>query len=265
MAISLKDKIVFITGASSGVGEACAEQFANQGANLILIARRFDRVSALAKKLKQQYGIKALPLKLDISNKKEVQGTIENLDEEWKSIDILVNSAGVGVTSELMQNAKPDDWDIIIDINIKGLLYVTRAILPTMIKRNTGHIINIGSTAGHAHYMGGNVYSASKHAVKALTQSLRIDLKGYQLRVSEIDPGMIKTEFSEVRWGKEKAEKFYSGFQPLVAADIADSVIYCVTRPLHVNVAEMIVYPTAQAAPAIVHREGDKISGLFDE
>ena len=265
MTVSLKGKIVFITGASSGVGEACAEQFAIQGANVILIARRFDRISLLAKKLEQQYAIKALPLKLDISNKQQVQNTIEHLNEEWKAIDIVINSAGVGVTSELMQNAKPDDWDIIIDINIKGLLYITRAILPNMIKRNMGHIVNIGSTAAHAYYMGGNVYSASKHAVNALTHSLRIDLKGYQLRVSEIDPGMIKTEFSEVRWGKEKAEKFYSGFQPLVAGDIADAVIYCVTRPLHVNVAEMIVYPTAQAAPSIVHREGDKVGGLFDK
>jgi len=153
----------------------------------------------------------------------------------------LVNNAGVGVTSELIQNANPDDWDIIIDTNIKGLLYVTRTVLPILIKRNNGHIVNIGSTAGHDYYMGGNVYSASKHAVKARTRSMRIDLKGYQIRVSEIDPGMIKTEFSEVRWDKERADKFYSGFQPLIGADVADTVIYCVTRPPHVNISEIMV------------------------
>lgn len=256
MAVSLKDKIVVITGASSGIGEACAEQFAAQGANIILIARRFERISEHAKKLEQQYAVKALPLKLDVRNKQQVKTTIENLNEEWKSIDIIVNNAGVGTTFEVMQNANPDDWDIMIDTNIKGLLYVTRAILPNMIKRNAGHIVNIGSTSAHAYYKGSNVYSASKHAINALTHCLRIDLNGYQLRVSEIDPGTVKTEFNIARMGKEKTEKFYSGFQPLLAADIADAVIYCVTRPPHVNVAEILVYPTAQATPSILHREG---------
>jgi 3-hydroxy acid dehydrogenase/malonic semialdehyde reductase len=261
---SLKNKIVFITGASAGVGKACAEQFAALGANIIITARRFDRIKELAVALEKAHSIKVLPLQLDISNKKQVQETIATLDNGWNQIDILVNNAGVGVTSELMQDANVDDWDIIIDTNIKGLLYVTRSILPNMIKRDSGHIINIGSTAGHDYYMGGNVYSASKHAVKALTRSLRIDLKGYRIRVSEIDPGMIKTEFSEVRWNKEKAEKFYADFQPLVANDVADTVIYCTTRPLHVNIAEIMVYPTAQAAPTIVHRQGDPVATIFD-
>lgn len=252
---SLKNKIVFITGASSGVGKACAKHFAALGANIIITARRFQRIQELALLLEKEYGIEALPLKMDISNKEQVQQTIASLNDGWDQIDILLNNAGVGVTSELMQNANVDDWDIIIDTNIKGMLYVTHSILPSMIKRNAGHIINIGSTAGHDHYKGGNVYSASKHAVKALTRSLRIDLSGYRIRVSEIDPGMIKTEFSEVRWNKEKAEKFYAGFHPLTADDIADSVIYCTTRPLHVDIAEIVIYPTAQAAPTIIHRD----------
>lgn len=261
---SLKNKIVFITGASAGVGKACAEQFAASGANIIITARRFDRIKELAETLEKIHGVQVLPLQLDISNKQQVQKIITTLSAEWNQIDILVNNAGVGVTSKLMQDASVDDWDTIINTNIKGLLYVTRSILPNMIKRNAGHIINIGSTAGHDYYMGGNVYSASKHAVKALTRSLRIDLKGYRIRVSEIDPGMIKTEFSEVRWNKEKAEKFYAGFQPLAANDVADTVIYCTTRPLHVNISEIMVYPTAQVAPTIVHREGDPIATIFD-
>jgi len=263
---SLKNKLVFITGASAGIGRSCAEQFAAHGANLVLTARRIDRISELAVDLKQKYNIKALPLRLDVSNKKQVQDTIANLDAEWKNIDILINNAGVGVTTELMQNANPDDWDLIIDTNVKGLLYVTRAILPVMVKRNSGHIVNIGSVAGHNYYMGGNVYSASKHAVKAISKSLRIDLKGYKIRVLEIDPGMVKTEFSEVRWNKEKAEKFYSGMQPLVGDDIADAVIYCTTRPPHVNISELMIYPVAQVSATIVHREGDADSGsgFFD-
>lgn len=264
MTTKLKDKIVFITGASAGIGEACAKNFAAKGANVILTARRFDRIIKLAEELEQQYGIKILALQLDITNKEQVKSIIQGLNSKWREIDILINNAGVGVTTELMQNANPDDWDIIIDTNIKGFLYVTRSILPIMVKRNVGHIINIGSVAGHDYYMGGNVYSASKHAVKALTKSLRIDLKGHKLKVSEIDPGMVRTEFSEVRWDKKKAKQFYSGMQPLVADDIADAIIYCVTRPQHVNVAEIQIYPMAQVAPSIVYREGDKVAGLFD-
>lgn len=264
MKHSLKNKIIFITGASAGIGKACAEQFACAGANLIISARRIDRIKSLAKSLSEQYGIEVLPLELDVSNRVDVQQAIKNLPEAWKQIHILINNAGVGVTTELMQNAKTDDWDVIIDTNIKGLLYVTHAILPIMTERNSGHIVNIGSTAAHACYMGGNVYSASKHAVRALTQSLRIDLKGYAVRVSEVDPGIVKTEFSEARWDKERSDKFYSGFQPLAADDIADAVIYCVTRPDHVNVSEIIVYPTAHVSPTLVHRDGDEVKGLFD-
>ncbi len=262
---SLKNKRVLITGASAGLGKACAEQFAAQGAHVILTARRLERIEALAKQLTEQYGVEALALAMDVSNRSQVESVLGNLDEQWRAIDILVNNAGVGVTTELMQNANPADWDVIIDTNVKGVLSVTRALLPGMVKRNSGHIINIGSVAGHDYYMGGSVYSASKHAVKAITRSLRIDLKGHKIRVSEIDPGMIKTEFSEARWDKERAEQFYKGMEPLVADDVADTVLFCATRPAHVNIAEIMVYPIDQVSTAIVHREGDAVAGLFDK
>jgi NADP-dependent 3-hydroxy acid dehydrogenase YdfG len=262
--ISLKNKIVLITGASAGIGKACAQQFAAQGANVILTARRMDRITALADSLTQEHGVKIFPLCLDVSDKAKVQSTLSSLPGDWKNIDILVNNAGAGVTSELMQNANPDDWDVIIDTNVKGLLYVTRAILPTMIERNCGHIVNIGSTAGHAAFMGGNVYSASKHAVKAITRSLRIDLKGHKIKVSAVDPGMVQTEFSEARWDKERSDAFYKGIEPLVGDDIADAVIYCTTRPAHVSVSEIMVCPQAQAAPTVMHRDGDAVKGLYD-
>ncbi|MBB71149.1 MAG: short-chain dehydrogenase [Legionellales bacterium] len=255
MLSHLDNKVVMITGASSGIGKASAESFAAAGARLILTARRVEKLQEIAAKLAAEYKAQVLPIELDVQDKQAVQQTIADLDESWRNIDILVNNAGVGVTTELMHEASPDDWDSIIDTNVKGLLYVTRAVLPTMVSRNSGHIINIGSTAGHSYYVRGNVYSASKHAVKALTRSLRLDLMGYMIRVTEIDPGMTKTEFSEKRWDKERAEQFYAGFEPLVADDIADAIIYCATRPERVNVSELMVYSTAEAAPTMVHRE----------
>lgn len=260
----MKNKIALITGASSGIGRACAELLAESQYHLILMARRVDVLNTIADELTQKYSIKVLPLQMDIRNKQQIHETIAALSDEWKDIDILINNAGVGVTTKLMQDAETDDWDTIIDTNIKGLLYVTRAVLPIMIKRNSGHVINIGSAVAHAHYRGGNVYSASKHAVHALTQSLRYDLKGHAIRVTEIDPGIVATEFSKTRWGAEKAEKFNSGFDPLVASDIAESMLFAVTRPARVNVAEILVYPTAQVGPADVYRAGDKLTSLFD-
>ncbi len=253
-----------ITGASAGIGEAAARYFAKEGASLILAARRYDKLLQLASSLEDEYSVKVLPILLDVSDKQKVSEAISALDEYWQKVDILVNNAGMGVTSDLMQNASIDDWDKIIDINVKGLLYVTKAVLNSMIKRNSGHIINIGSVAAHDYYMGGNVYSASKHAVKAISRSLRIDVKGYDIRVSQIDPGMVKTEFSERRWDKQKAEKFYEGVVALQAEDIADAILYCATRPKHVTISDMKVYPSAQVAPTIVHREGDKQVSLFD-
>jgi 3-hydroxy acid dehydrogenase/malonic semialdehyde reductase len=252
----LTNKIVFITGASSGIGKACAEQFASQGAHLILTARRFDRIEKLAEKLQKQYGVKVLPIALDIQERETVEKVVHELTEEWKFIDILINNAGLALTTDAIQAANPTNWDIMIRTNICGLLYTTHAILPQMIARNGGHIINIGSTAAHECYTNGNVYCATKHAVKAFSKSLRIDLLGKAIRVTEIDPGCVETEFSEVRWkDKKRAKEFYSGFTPLVAEDIADAAIYCTTRPLHVNIAEMIIYPTEQASANHLHRK----------
>lgn len=246
---ALSDKIVFITGASSGIGKSCAEQFAAQGANLILTARRIDRITQLADSLKTQFGINVLPIQLDVQRAEQVNTIVSHLPDQFKKIDFLINNAGLALTTDSIQEGDIRNWDTMIDTNLKGLLYVTRAILPGMIEREQGHIINIGSVAGHEYYPRGNIYSATKHAVKAISKSLRLDLLGTRIRVSEIDPGAVNTEFSEVRWNdKAHAEAFYAGFTPLIANDIADAVVYCATRDPHVNVAEMLIYPTDQAS-----------------
>jgi len=238
----IKGKSVFISGASSGIGKACALQFAKLGCNLILTARRLERLKTLADELYSQYRIKCTPIELDVQNSTQVEAAFKNID-----VDILVNNAGLGLTLDKIQDAQISNWETMIDTNIKGLLYVTKAALPSMIRKNSGHIINMGSIAGRHCYPGGNVYCATKHAVKALNQSMRFDLQGTAIRVSEIAPGAVETEFSEVRFNdKEKAKKLYEGFEPLAADDIADAVIYCATRPLHVNVEEIVIYPQAQ-------------------
>lgn len=258
---SIKGQTAFITGASSGIGKACAEYFAAEGANLVITARRLERLQHLAKELSEKYGISCMAKQVDVRNNEQVK----SLFLELPSIDILVNNAGLALTSDKIQDAQTDNWDIMIDTNIKGLLYVTRAALPGMIQQNRGHIINIGSTAGHGCYASGNVYCATKHAVRALSKSLRIDLMGTALRVSEVDPGAVETEFSEIRWkDKEKAKKFYQGFKPLVAEDIADAVLYCATRPPHVNIAELMVCPQAQGDIAQIYRAGEQVKSLFD-
>lgn len=262
---NLKNKIVFITGASSGIGRACAEQLAALGAKLILTARRITRITQLAADLNKQYGIAALPLQLDVRDPNQVKQVIENLANEWKNIDILINNAGLALATDSTQEGDINNWDTMIDTNIKGLLYVTRAILPGMIARNSGHIINIGSIAGREYYPGGNVYAATKFAVNAISKSLRIDLLGTAIRASEVAPGAVETEFSEVRWkDKERAKEFYSNFTPLTAEDIADAVIYCATRKPHVNIAEILVLPTAQASANFIHRN-EKSKGIFDQ
>lgn len=253
---TLNKKIVLITGASSGIGKACAEQFATQGARLILAARRIERIAQLAEDLKNKHQIDTLALQLDVQDKKQVANVIQDLPANWKHIDILVNNAGLALSSDKIQDGDINNWDTMLNTNVHGLLYVTRAILPDMITRKQGHIINIGSVAGHDCYPAGNVYSATKHAVKAISKSLRLDLLGTKIRVTEIDPGAVETEFSIVRWkDKEKANQFYSDFTPLIANDIADAIIYCTTRPQHVNIAEMIIYPTDQASVNHIHRE----------
>jgi len=242
----MKGKTVFITGASSGIGKACAYQFAKLGCKIILTARRLDRLKEIAKDLPSQ----CIPIELDVQDSAQVENVFKNLD-----VDILINNAGLALGLDKLQDGNVNNWDQVIDTNIKGLLYVTRAALPSMIKRNSGHIINIGSVAGHWVYQGGSVYCATKHAVKALSQGLRLDLKGTAIRVSEIDPGAVETEFSNVRFkNKEMAKKIYQGFEPLVADDIADAIVYCATRPPHVNVSEIMIYPQAQAAITEFHR-----------
>jgi len=251
----IKGQTVFITGASSGIGKACAEQFAELGCNLIIKARRADRLQALATELSSKYGIICIPIELDVRSNEQVEAVFKKLETDKIEIDILINNAGLGLTSDKIQDAKVGNWDTMIDTNIKGLLYVTKSALPFMMRKNHGHIINIGSVAGRYCYTGGNVYCATKHAVKAISKSLRLDLIGTAIRVSEIAPGAVETEFSEVRFNdKERAKKVYAGFSPLTADDIADTVLYCATRPPHMNIDELVVFPQAQASVTDIYR-----------
>lgn len=247
----LSKKIVFITGASSGIGKACAESFAKEGANVILTARRISVIKKLDDSLKRKYKIKALSLQLDVRNLEQVKNVVSSLPKEWKKIDILVNNAGLARGLNYIDEGKIENWNEMIDTNIKGLLHVSRQILPLMLKRKKGHVINIGSIAGHLTYPMGNVYVATKFAVDALTKSMRLDLLGKNIRVSTVDPGMVETNFSNVRfsWDKERAKKVYEGITPLTSDDIADAVIYCATRPKHVNIDEIIIMPLMQASP----------------
>ena len=256
MSLNINNKTVFITGASSGIGKACAYQFAAQGCRLILTARREDRLHEIVQDIKKQYETDCLAISLDVTDKNQVHKAFAHLPKEWFNIDILINNAGMAVGSDKFQDSKIDGWEAMIDTNLKGLLYVTHEILKTMVPRNSGHIINIGSTAGREYYPGGNIYSATKHAVKAISKSLRLDLLGKSIRVSEVAPGHVQTEFAEVRWqDKEKAENFYKGMNPLTADDVADAIVYCATRPLHVDVAEMVLFPTFQASTNHIYRE----------
>lgn len=263
--ISLKGQTAFVTGASSGIGKACAEALASRGVNLVIAARRLERLKDLSNRLSSEFGIKTFPIQLDVRSHEQVKSALSHLENGPMSIDILINNAGLALSSDKMQDADVYNWDTMIDTNVKGLLYVTKEVLPYMVKANRGHIVNIGSVAGHGCYVSGNVYCATKHAVRAISKSLRIDLLGTAIRVSEIDPGAVETEFSEVRWNdKERAKKFYQGFNPLVAEDIADAVMYCLTRPPHVNVAELLVYPQAQASMTDLYREGGSTKSIFD-
>jgi 3-hydroxy acid dehydrogenase/malonic semialdehyde reductase len=254
---SLKNKIVLITGASAGIGKSCALAFAKQGARLILAARRRQRLEELAAELELKPGEGILLLALDVRVQPAVERTIKSLPAEWSAIDVLVNNAGLSRGLDKLHEGKLEDWEEMIDANIKGLLYVSRAVIPGMVERGRGHIINIGSIAGHEVYPGGNVYCATKFAVDALSKGMRLDLSGTGLRVSQVSPGMVETEFSLVRFrgDREKAEKVYKGLTPLSPDDVADAVVYCATRPPRVNVGEMIVMPTDQASTTMVHRK----------
>lgn len=253
----LKKKTVLITGASSGIGFACAHAFAREGARLILTARRKQRLDALAKELKAKHGTEVYAIKLDVRKQPDVETAVKNLPKEWQEIEVLLNNAGLSRGLHKLHEGKIEDWEEMIDTNVKGLLYVSRAVIPGMVARGHGTIINIGSIAGHEVYPGGNVYCASKYAVDAITRGLRMDLVDTPIRVCTVDPGLVQTEFSIVRFrgNDERAKNVYKGLQPLTPEDIADAVVYCATRPPHVQIAEMIVLPTAQASTTLVHRK----------
>jgi serine 3-dehydrogenase len=256
---SIKGQIVLITGASSGIGAACARAFAQAGAKLILAARRADRLDQVAAELDREFATSIHTLSLDVSDRPQVETVLRSLPEAWSAIDILVNNAGLSRGLDKLQAGSIQDWEEMIDTNIKGLLYVTRFILPGMVSRNRGHVINIGSVAGHQTYPNGNVYCATKAAVRALSEGMKLDLLGTPIRVSSVDPGMVETEFSEVRFrgDQDRAQQVYRGVTPLTAADIADVVLFCATRPAHVNINEILVMPTDQASPTLVHRRND--------
>jgi len=245
----------FITGATSGIGEATAIIFAKNNIRLILCGRRVDRLESLQEKLSKLTDVTTL--NFDVSKRDDVEKAIKSLPKDFQQIDILINNAGNAHGLSTIQEGNLDDWDAMLDINVKGLLYVSKAILPQMTQRNTGFIVNIGSIAGKEVYPNGNVYCASKHAVNALNKAMRIDLNKHNIRVSGIHPGAVETEFSEVRFkgDVEKAKSVYSGYKALQAADIAEIIHFVITRPYHVNIEDLVVYPTAQASATILNRD----------
>ena len=249
----LNQKKVLITGASSGIGEACAFAFAREGCNLTLIARRASRLKTIQKEIEDQYSIKVDIITLDISKKSDVFHVLEKID----MVDILINNAGLALGTDKVHETNPEFYDTMIDTNVKGLLYVTQVIVPKMVKNGSGDIINIGSLAGHEVYPGGAVYCATKYAVDALTKGIRMDLVDTPLRVSSISPGAVNTEFSTVRLQGDKvaADKFYEGFDPLLGEDIAEIAVFNASRPLHVQIADVIVLANAQAAAKMIHKK----------
>ncbi|GBD07602.1 NADP-dependent 3-hydroxy acid dehydrogenase YdfG [bacterium HR21] len=253
----LAGKTVLITGASSGIGAACAEKFAEAGARLLLLARRRERLEALAHELHSRFSASCHLLVCDVRDRHQVEDTLGSLPPAWADIDILVNNAGLARGLAPLHEGSYDDWEEMIDTNLKGLLAVTRAVLPRMVARRSGMIINIASIAGREVYPNGNVYCATKHAVRALSEALRIDLNGTNIRVVNIDPGLVETEFSLVRFrgDAERARKVYEGLQPLTAHDVAELVLFCATRPPHVVIADVLIVPTAQATTWLVHRQ----------
>jgi 3-hydroxy acid dehydrogenase/malonic semialdehyde reductase len=254
---SLKNKTVFITGASSGIGYACAKLFAKAGANLLLCARRLELLNNLANELVNEYKIEVHVFSLDVSQSLAVNEVMNALPEKWKNIDILINNAGLAAGLDTIQDGKLSDWEEMINTNVKGLLYVTKAILPGMVEKNAGHIINLGSIAGHQVYPKGAVYCATKYAVNALSQGLRMDLSGTNIRVTTIDPGAVETNFSVVRFkgDMQRVAAVYEGRDPLTPDDIADTILFCATRPAHVNISEIIIMPTDQASATMVARK----------
>lgn len=250
-------KIVLVTGATAGIGEATATRFASEGYDLIVTGRRKERLDELKQDLEMKYHGRVLALHFDVRNKEEVATYLENLPEEWKNIDILVNNAGLASGLNPIQDGDTDDWEKMIDTNIKGLLYVTRAVAPGMKERRKGHIINLSSIAGKEAYPNGNVYCGTKHAVEAIGKGMRMDLLPYGIKVTQICPGAVETEFSVVRFhgNEERAGQVYAGFEPLHAEDIAGAIYYAASLPPHVNINDMLIMPTAQANSTMFHKE----------
>jgi 3-hydroxy acid dehydrogenase / malonic semialdehyde reductase len=254
---SVKDYVVLITGASSGIGAACAKVFAQAGAKLILAARRQEKLEQLAEQLGKDYDCDSYLLPMDVCDRSQVQSALSNLPEPWLNIDVLINNAGLSRGLDKVQDASIQDWEEMIDTNIKGLLYVTRTILPGMLTRGRGHVINLGSIAGHQTYPGGSVYCATKAAVKSISEGLKQDLLGTPVRVTSVDPGMVETDFSAVRFrgDSQRAKKVYQGLTPLTPDDVADVIFFCATRSLHVNINEVIMMPTDQASATQLNRQ----------
>jgi NADP-dependent 3-hydroxy acid dehydrogenase YdfG len=249
-------KIALITGATSGIGKATAYKFAQNNYDLILTGRRKERLEIISEELEHTYGVKIYPLSFDIRNFEEVKKAIENLPDKWKKIDVLVNNAGLAAGMDNIQEGNLDNWERMIDTNIKGLLYISKMLMPLMIENKKGHIINIGSIAGKEVYPKGNVYCATKHAVDALTKAMRIDLLPHKIKVTQIAPGAVETEFSIVRLGdKEAAKKVYEGYEPLHPEDIAEVCYYVTTLPEHVNINDLLIMPTAQANATQFYKE----------
>ena len=253
----MKNKIALVTGATSGIGKACALILAKEGCDVIITGRRDDRLSELSNEITNTHKRKCLTLTFDIRKQVQVKEAIEGLDADWRNVDILINNAGLASGFSKLHEGDVDDWEKMIDTNIKGLLYITREVVPGMVKRGHGDIVNIGSIAGREAYSNGNVYCATKHAVDALTKGLRMDLFDTPLRVSTVDPGLVKTEFSIIRFhgDKDKAKNVYKGMQPLIAEDIAEAVLFVVNRPPHVQIGEILIFPTAQGAATLVSRK----------
>ncbi len=253
----LKGKLVIITGATSGIGRAAAIRFAQSGCRLLLAARRQERLESLSAELVQKFEVDVKTLVLDVRDFEAVESAISGLGDEWKNIEVLVNNAGLARGLSKVHEGSLDDWNEMIDTNVKGLLYVSKCVIPLLLKSGSGHVINIGSIAGNEVYPNGNVYCASKHAVDAITKGMRMDLSGTNVRVTTIDPGLVETEFSLVRYrgDENKAKATYKGMKPLTPEDVADAVLFAATRDENVVVAQMVLLPVAQASAMVVARE----------
>ena len=248
--------MILITGASSGIGEACARLFARDGHALILVARRLPKLQALAQDLHREFGVQTHAFAVDVTDRAAVEAFFETNRKLLSETSVLLNNAGLAKGVDFLQDAKLDDWETMLDTNVRGLLYFTRLILPHFIAKNRGHIVNLGSVAGRWVYPRGGIYCATKAAVHAISQALRLDLNGTKIRVSEISPGMVETDFSRVRLDDEaKAKAVYAGMTPLTAPDIAEAVKWCVDRPAHVNIQEVVMYSVDQASTTLVHRK----------